>query len=61
MHKAQVTIRDVAAKLGVSDATVSRALRGERRISLSTRRRPAPPSSLLTATYREPGFVRRNG
>lgn len=37
MHKGQVTIKDIAKKLGISPSTVSKALKGHRDISDSTK------------------------
>jgi len=37
MHKGQVTIKDIAKELGISSSTVSKALKGHRDISSSTK------------------------
>jgi DNA-binding LacI/PurR family transcriptional regulator len=37
MHKGQVTIKDIAKELGISPSTVSKALKGHRDISVSTK------------------------
>jgi LacI family transcriptional regulator len=38
MHKGQVTIKDIAKELGISPSTVSKALKGHRDISSSTKK-----------------------
>jgi DNA-binding LacI/PurR family transcriptional regulator len=38
MHKGQVTIKDIARELGISPSTVSKALKGHKDISLSTKK-----------------------
>jgi DNA-binding LacI/PurR family transcriptional regulator len=37
MHKGQITIKDIAKELGISSSTVSKALKGHRDISASTK------------------------
>jgi DNA-binding LacI/PurR family transcriptional regulator len=37
MHKGQITIKDIARELGISPSTVSKALKGHRDISISTK------------------------
>ena len=37
MHKLQITIKDIAKELGISPSTVSKALKGHRDISTSTK------------------------
>src|SRR5664280_1420802 len=37
MHKGKITIKDIAAELGISPSTVSKALKGHRDISSSTK------------------------
>ena len=38
MHKGQITIKDIAKELGISPSTVSKALKGHRDISISTKK-----------------------
>ena len=38
MYKGQVTIKDIARELGISPSTVSKALKGHRDISPSTKK-----------------------
>ena len=38
MHKGQITIKDIAKELGISPSTVSKALKGHRDISSSTKK-----------------------
>jgi DNA-binding LacI/PurR family transcriptional regulator len=38
MHKGQITIKDIASELGISPSTVSKALKGHRDISSSTKK-----------------------